>query len=336
MPIRRPPLRFLALVIASWAGARGAWLVPWTPVQAALSEWHIPLAEPTPFERRIAALSDPVASSADLVPARAAPFMPPAVAAAGANTPPPLASGAADLERRLSMAVLLASATQPIRWTQPAGPVPRLDPAERAARFRASAWLFARSGSGRAGLAPGGQLGGSQAGLRVARSIGSGFAVAARVSAPLHDRRGLEAAVGLDWQPAEQVAVRLSAERRIALGAHARNAWSLYAAGGAWRQVNGIDLDAYAQAGLVGARAGDLFADGAIRAGRRVAGPLSLGAGAWGAAQPGVARLDVGPRAAVTLPLADAPATLALEGRLRVAGRAAPGSGVALTLATDF
>ena len=54
------------------------------------------------------------------------------------------------------------------------------------------------------------------------------------------------------------------------------------------------------------------------------------------AAQPGVERLDLGPRVALGLPLGRTAATLAAEWRVRVAGDAAPRSGLAITLAADF
>jgi hypothetical protein len=130
--------------------------------------------------------------------------------------------------------------------------------------------------------------------------------------------------------------LRILAERRQALGSEGRNAFSLTLHGGA-SAVSlpaGFRLDSYAQAGVVGARSRELFADGALRATRPVIGGLSLGAGAWGAAQPGVSRLDVGPSATLRMPTLGA--TLSADWRFRVAGDARPGSGPALTLSTDF
>jgi hypothetical protein len=63
---------------------------------------------------------------------------------------------------------------------------------------------------------------------------------------------------------------------------------------------------------------------------------VRVGAAAWGAAQPGAARLDLGPRAALSLPHGPATVTAAIEYRVRVAGRARPGSGAAVTLSTGF
>lgn len=102
----------------------------------------------------------------------------------------------------------------------------------------------------------------------------------------------------------------------------------------------GWRLDGYAQAGRVGLRRRDLYADGATRVARAIEPghdrSLALGGGLWGAARPGAARLDVGPSAVLRLPIAHYSVALALDGRERMLGVARPGSGVALTLASDF
>jgi hypothetical protein len=219
-------------------------------------------------------------------------------------------------------------------------------PPARSSRWSGSAWLFARPDTGRAGLAGGGQLGGSQAGVRLAYRLtdwGPGsLALAARLSSPLRSASGAEAALGIDWHPATNIPFRLSVERRVAIGHEGRNAWSAYAAGGFYRGglPGGLEMDGYAQAGVVGARSRDLFADGAVRVGKPVTlsggKRLVVGAGAWGAAQPGASRLDIGPRASLSLPVAGAIVTGAVDWRIRVAGDASPGSGAAFTLAADF
>ena len=82
-------------------------------------------------------------------------------------------------------------------------------------------------------------------------------------------------------------------------------------------------------------RARDLFADGAARGGVPL-GPVEIGGGVWGAAQPGAARLDAGPQMSLPLPAAGANLRLSADWRFRLAGDAAPGSGPALTLGADF
>jgi len=79
------------------------------------------------------------------------------------------------------------------------------------------------------------------------------------------------------------------------------------------------------------------YADGAARATRRIGhGRFAIGAGIWGAAQRDAARLDIGPSATLALPVAGRDFRFALDWRQRVAGSARPGSGVALTLGSDF
>jgi hypothetical protein len=217
-------------------------------------------------------------------------------------------------------------------------------PAKPRSRWSGSAYVFVRPGSGAASLAAGGELGGSQAAARLSYQLNPDgpvrTAVAARLYAPL-GQKGAEAAVGLDWYPMAGVPVRVSVERRFDLDGKGRSAWSAYAAGGFYLdKLHGtVAVDGYAQAGVVGAERHDLFVDGALRVGRRwPVGDMTVTAvaGLWGAAQPEVARLDVGPRLAATVPVETHNVTLAVEGRLRIAGDAHPGSGAALTLAVDL
>jgi hypothetical protein len=95
-----------------------------------------------------------------------------------------------------------------------------------------------------------------------------------------------------------------------------------------------FQLDAYAQAGMVGLRSRDLFVDGSARVGLPLNDRLRLGVSAWGSAQPATARLDLGPEAVWHFP--GTGASLSASYRLRVAGDARPGSGPAMTLSTEF
>jgi hypothetical protein len=210
-------------------------------------------------------------------------------------------------------------------------------------RWSAGAYLFVRPGDTQASLAGGGALGGSQAAARITYRINPDgpvrTALALRTYAPLHGP-GAEAAAGFDWHPVAGRPLRLSVERRVALDGWGRNAWSAYAAGGVYAEpLPKVVVDGYAQAGIVGMRARDLFVDGGLRAGRRIAlgdTMLVAGGGVWGAAQPRAERLDAGPRLALSVPVADVSLTVAAEGRFRLAGAARPGSGAALTVAVDF
>jgi hypothetical protein len=180
-------------------------------------------------------------------------------------------------------------------------------------------------------------LGGSQAGGRVAyrlngepaRPLSASF----RAYVPLGRLVGAEAAAGLDWKPLAKLPVHLLVERRQALGEEGRSAFAAALYGGVSDLGAGpISIDAYGQAGVVGARSRDLFADGSAKLSLRVAG-AKVGAGVWAAVQPGVSRVDIGPQASVRL---SGEMTLAVDWRLRLAGEAAPGSGPAITLSTDF
>jgi hypothetical protein len=160
-----------------------------------------------------------------------------------------------------------------------------------AGRWSLSTWAFVRRGS-EAQLATGGQLGGSQVGARALYRLEPRIALSARFYSPLNSSRGAEAALGIEVQPLRDLPVRILAERRQAIGEEGRSAFALLAHGGiSERRVLGpVLMDAYAQAGVVGLKSRDGFVDGALRLGLPLTDRLSIGAGAWGAAQPGVSR----------------------------------------------
>ena len=165
------------------------------------------------------------------------------------------------------------------------------------------------------------------------------MALSARVSAPLRGR-GAEAAVGLDWQPT-RLPVHVIAERRIAVDG-GRGGTALFVIGGIdpTPVAAGFRLEAYGQAGVVLRDRAERFADGAARLTRTVveAGELRLdvGAGAWGGAQRGASRVDVGPTVGAAFPVGGQRLRVALDWRQRVTGNAAPGSGPALSIGGDF
>jgi hypothetical protein len=107
----------------------------------------------------------------------------------------------------------------------------------------------------------------------------------------------------------------------------------------------GTTLEAYGQAGWVGGPGETPFADGQMNLVRpvpivgRLTGErlgLSLGAGAWGGAQRDAQRLDLGPSVRIDTRIGKVPTRVSIDWRQRVAGEAAPGSGVAATLSTGF
>lgn len=206
--------------------------------------------------------------------------------------------------------------------------------------FRTSPW----SGSAWAILRPDGratpfasQLGGSQAGARLAYALDANRRVAlyARASAAI-DAREREAAVGIDWRPT-RLPIHLIAEQRVGIEG-VRSGLAVGAVGGIGptRVAGPIRVEGYAQAGVIFRDGREGFADGSLRLTVLAAKRIDLGLGAWGGAQHGAARLDLGPTIGVTLPVAKHALRLAADWRERVGGDARPGSGPALSLGVDF
>ncbi|WP_231621732.1 hypothetical protein [Sphingomonas sp. 37zxx] len=208
--------------------------------------------------------------------------------------------------------------------------------ASGAARFSGAAWLVARDG-GRT-LSDAGQLGGSQAGVRLRYALGEARTLAAtvRVSTPLRGS-GSEAALGFEWRPAS-ANVAMIAEQRFGIDGTA-DGQAVFVVGGIGPTslAAGLIVEGYGQAGAV-ARGGTIegFADGALRLTRPILPGVTVGAGAWGGAQRDAQRLDLGPTATIALPVAGQSLRLSVDWRQRLAGKAAPGSGLAVTLGTDF
>lgn len=211
-------------------------------------------------------------------------------------------------------------------------------------RWRAGAWILWRRGSSLDNPAvPTGQLGGSQAGLRldydIAPHAASRMTAYGRLTGALQRPAAPEAAVGLSIQPSHTVPITFAVERRIALGTGGRNANAVMAVGGFGPTpiAPSVTAEAYAQTGIVGFRQRDAFIDGKFSLTTPLSGtPFRLGAALSGGAQPGIGRLDIGPELQFHLPLSQANARLSVEWRERIAGHARPGSGLAITLAADF
>ena len=335
------PLRFLALALGGWTAARVAMLWPAAPVAVAglpsPSAVSLTLAERSPVSEPIIDSGPAVTLHAGVQPMGSAPIPKPSPPIRARQA---LASYSRD-EHATVTSIARSTAELDAKPAQDVGAVPAATMlAEatpmRASRLRGDAWLIVRPNAGD-NLAFG-QLGASQAGVRLvyavdeARTIG----LSGRLSTPLRGR-GREAALGVDWRPTA-LPVSLLVEQRIPLdGGPARPAAQLIA-GMATRLPYRLQLEAYAQAGAVHRRGG--FADGAARLTRplltsRVA-TIDLGAGGWGAAQRDAARLELGPTLGVTLPARGATIRVGADYRVRVAGRARPGSGPALTIGTSF
>jgi hypothetical protein len=194
----------------------------------------------------------------------------------------------------------------------------------------ASAWILARPGGQTIG--PTGQLGGSQAGIRLSLPVSNRFAATGLITSPLGSK-GRQVSAGLSWRHHELPA-QILVERRFALDHVSRNAFSLTAVTGVYDVPLGKKwrLDSYTQAGMVGMRSRDKFADTAISVARPVTRKAEAGLSVWAAVQPGVHRVDIGPLVEFDVK----PVRIALSWRQRVAGSAAPDSGPALSLASDF
>jgi len=233
----------------------------------------------------------------------------------------------------------IASASMPARRsTTTAGQqsTPQAAMKARVDRLQLSAWALLRGRAGPSSLATGGTLGGSQAGARLTYTILPGLAASLRSSSPVGGARGGEVAAGVRFAPFASIPVALTAERRQAIGrSGGRSAFALFLEGGLYQRPMpwGFDLDAYAQAGVVGGRRRDLFADGSFTLTRPLFGRYSAGLGMWGGVQPGIYRVDAGPRLSMTV---RSNMRVHLDWRQRIAGNAEPGSGPVVTLAADF
>ena len=253
-------------------------------------------------------------------------------------TPQPLYEGwgLAEPPRETRMA---AATTDPRPVTAPASalPGPAGAPlAKRLDRLQLTAWALLRGSPGPGNLATGGTLGGSQVGGRLTYNFTPALAASLRSSSSVGGVRYAEVAAGVRWRPLASVPVALNIERRHALNRWGgRNAFALFAEGGVYqRPLFGIaNLDLYAQGGVVGLKSRDLFFDGAATFTRPVWKNWSAGMGVWGGAQPGLYRVDAGPRLTMDVRRG---IRLHADYRQRLAGEAAPSSGPALTIAGDF
>lgn len=349
-PVRGRPLRFLGLAGASWIGVRTFFL--WPHITSPSDMWHV--IAPDALAHSYSSMAGFGVNAAPPLRNRADPD---AYRSADARAHPTQVMRHADtpwMPRAPTRLAPFASVRYgnpwPVDGTVPIlpglPPVFARDPSPRlSSRWSGSFWLIAR---GAPALAPGtfgGQLGGSQAGVRLSYLVDRKhrIALAARVTTPLG--KGLrEAALGVEWRPT-RLPVMLVAEQRIALngdksGPGIGPGIGIVGGFGPVAIPLGFRLEGYGQAGAIHRRAIEAYADGALRLAHALAtlGParIDLGAGAWGAAQRDAARLDIGPSLGVTLPVGKQAVRVALDWRQRVAGAANPLSGPAFTLGTDF
>lgn len=207
-------------------------------------------------------------------------------------------------------------------------------------RLQLSTWAMLRSQqagvAGTPSLSSGGSLGASQAGARLIYNFTRQLAAVVRTSSEV-GRRGGEVAAGVRVQPLSGLPIWLTAERRQRVGRFGggRNAFAVFLEGGVYDRPMPLRflLDAYLQGGVVSVHRRDKFVDGGLTLTRPVTKQFSAGVGVWGGAQPGVYRVDAGPRVTMRV---RRNVKVHLDWRQRLAGKALPGSGPAITLAGDF
>lgn len=227
-------------------------------------------------------------------------------------------------------------------------------PAAPPGRWSLDYWTFYRQGSEAAPVSQGRVpiYGASQAGAvlqyRIARSSRHDPRLYLRAYRALVEGGESELALGASLRPLPRVPLRVAAEARYtetAFGSEVRPA--AYAV----TELNpvplplGTRLEAYGQAGWVGGAGATPFADGQAVVTRdlpfvgrlsRDALRMSFGAGAWGGAQEDAQRLDIGPSMRFDVRVGKVPARVSVDWRQRIAGDAAPGSGVAATISAGF
>lgn len=216
-------------------------------------------------------------------------------------------------------------------------------------RWSGDVWVVWRTGT--AGPVTAGTIspfyGASQAGAVIRYDLGPGSpmrpAAYVRAAHALAGARDSDLAAGLAVRPFARVPVVVHGEVRAS-----RRGTSLEARPAAFVS-GGVDdapigggfiVRGYAQGGYVGGREASLLADGSVVAERQLVtrrdGVVGAGAGLWGGAQKGAARLDIGPTASLRIPMGGGSARLSADYRLRIAGNARPATGAALTLSAGF
>lgn len=368
-----PALRFLLLFLGGWVVVRamanwnpavplpppGAPPTPWTR-EAPAPLWTAAAAATTPDALPNSAMANAgaVRSAIPAAPPTAEPDAAPPLFGDGgrggglhnmrlalmARLLPPSIDGGARAALAVGGAIWMP-VEAPARTAPPGGGQP-FWMQRQLAGWSLGGWAYLRGGSTAApgGIAAAGQLGGSQAGARLAYGFGDTgrLRAYARATLAIAQPRQRDLAFGLSFAPVARWPVDIAVEQRVAAGSQGRTALAAMVSGGVGDVAlpHRFRLEAYGQAGIVGAQRRDGFADGAVVVDREIAqiarASVHLGGLAAGSVQPGAARVDVGPRLTLRLPDVGEGTRLALDWRQRVAGDARPGNGAALTLAADF
>jgi hypothetical protein len=367
----RPSLRFLGIAVAGWATVRAATLgalpgaeifridpseakpppiiptefppiEPIAPASADMASANLRQAS-LPYLRSSSAGSRPIVVPVYYPVAAPPPRGPDTTQPANLlPTPRPQFFSPIPVLDEWPLSRIASAATSPLRATivTPAQSVPVALKRSGIDRLQLTAWALLRAQSaglaGSQSLAAGGSLGASQAGSRLTYNFTRQIAATMRTSSDV-GRRGGELAAGVRIQPVAAIPLWIDAERRQRIGRYGggRSAFALFLEGGVYDRPMPLRflLDAYLQGGVVGIHSRDGFIDGGLTLTRPVYKRFSAGFGVWGAAQPGLSRVDAGPR--VTMRVRDN-LRVHFDWRQRLAGNAAPGSGPAVTLAGDF
>jgi hypothetical protein len=365
---RGEPLVALALVLSAWVGARIALWSPLVPAArtdrtvAAPAERHRHVAsdlvrpagprQETPAA--ISAASQAYVSPPLLPPLARSPLAPRVLPSAVPAVPPmqPVAPTVAGGHALLWLAAVASFPVPPGLFgpstIQRTAPLPAPRPVQTGQRrWSADAWALYRPGGGVGGAAVIPTYGASEVGavLRYRLAPADAHRVTAylRETAALNGSNEGDVALGLAARPLPRLPVSVSAEVRASrLGRRSVGRPAVVAVTelAPLALPAGVRAEFYAQAGYVGGAGATAFADGQLRLDRKLLGAgkfeLRAGGGAWGGAQKGAARLDVGPSATLGFTAGSSSARLAVDWRFRIAGDAAPASGPALTLSAGF
>jgi hypothetical protein len=367
---RGQPLIALTFILGGWIAAR---MMAWDAAAVDNAKTAPPPITQVASQRpavRPAPRASPLAPSLVLPLAPQSPWLKPEPAIAPRSLPPrlptmpapvpyaaPSPAASAPVPATVSAAHQLLWMAALARLPLPAAvlapvalPAAPARPSYRAARWSADGWLLLRRGGEAApagGFAPA-SYGASQMAavvrFRLAPESAHRPAAYLRASAALNGSREREAALGLSARPIAAVPVVAAVEARVndqPSATSVRPAALVYTEAPPFALPLGARGEFYGQAGYVGGNFATFFADGQVRVDRRVLrlgrGELRAGGGAWGGAQKGAARLDIGPSATLGVALGGSGAArVALDWRFRVAGNAAPASGPALTLSAGF
>ena len=226
-------------------------------------------------------------------------------------------------------------------------------PAVSSSPLSISAWAFWREGSGVAANSaiPPASYGASQVGAVLRYRLDpesehrpDGFL---RATHALARQEETDLAAGASARPIPRLPVRAHFEARLSLRegrTEIRPAVYLVTELPERKLPLGLAARVYGQAGYVGGDFATGFVDGVAVVDRevdtfgiggvRLAGRVGLGA--WGGAQKGTERLDMGPSATLDIRGTSIPLRVSTDYRFRVAGRAEPDSGLAVTVSTGF